>query len=180
MYAFSMSKNSTAVFCKPAKHGSVVPWHQDSALWGLKPDAWTAETAPVLFDWWMALDPATRENGCLQLLPGSHKKGIVPHARSGGIMQEADPRQFGFDPADAVYVEAQPGDMVVWHQDMFHYSGPNRSDRPRLAAVGTYVAARDLPLMRRLRPDAKLLDKVPVALDGRAVELPEYVPAVAD
>ncbi len=68
----------SSVFMKPAKTGSATPWHQDNGLWR------DGETEP--FNIWMAIDPATRENGCLQFLPGSHREPIVDHVLyPGGI-----------------------------------------------------------------------------------------------
>ena len=57
-------------FLKPARTGSATPWHQDNGLWR------DGDTAA--FNFWMALDPATRANGCLQMMPGSHKGGDHP------------------------------------------------------------------------------------------------------
>ena len=51
-------------FLKPARSGSATPWHQDNGLWR------DGDTEP--FNFWMALDPATIENGCLQMIPGSY------------------------------------------------------------------------------------------------------------
>ena len=63
------------VFCKPAQVGREVPWHQDGEYWPIRPLA----TCSV----WIALDPATPENGCMRYLPGSHAVGSAyPHRDS--------------------------------------------------------------------------------------------------
>ena len=60
------------VFCKPASEGYETPWHQDGHYWPIRPLA----TCTV----WVALDPSTRANGCLRVIPGSHQgKQLHPH-----------------------------------------------------------------------------------------------------
>src|SRR5579862_9443676 len=59
------------LFCKPAKHGGVVAWHQDFSYWTF--------TKPMHhLTCWIGLDDATKENGCLYYVPGSHKWGLLP------------------------------------------------------------------------------------------------------
>ena len=57
---------NSSFFAKPAGGGHATPWHQDGEYWPIRPLA----TCTV----WIALDPATPENGCLEVIPGSHKK----------------------------------------------------------------------------------------------------------
>jgi ectoine hydroxylase-related dioxygenase (phytanoyl-CoA dioxygenase family) len=156
-------------FLKPAGHGAEVPWHQDTATWGVPAGAWTAADAPQIFDYWLALDRADPDNGCLELLPGSHQRGLFPHVDLGGLLPEANPAAFGFDPAQRVVVTAEPGDLVVYHPDLFHRSCPNRSARARLAAAGTLIAPRDIPRIRALLPQLDTLERCPVYRAGRPV-----------
>jgi ectoine hydroxylase-related dioxygenase (phytanoyl-CoA dioxygenase family) len=107
-------------FAKPAKHGSAAPWHQDQALWHI----WL----PTSLTCWIALDPCTRENGCLQFVPGSHRKGMVPH-ENGQIIQPHS----HFDPDEVVYMEMDKGDAVFFDPKTFHASDPNRSPNRRLS-----------------------------------------------
>src|SRR5437588_4303458 len=58
-------------FCKPAKHGGVVAWHQDYSYW-------TRTTPMNHLTCWIGLDDSTRENGCLQYVPGSHRWPLLP------------------------------------------------------------------------------------------------------
>src|SRR5215203_5890701 len=59
------------LFCKPAKHGGVVAWHQDFSYWTF--------TKPMHhLTCWIGLDDANKENGCLYFVPGSHKWGLLP------------------------------------------------------------------------------------------------------
>ena len=75
----------SSVFVKPAKSGAATPWHQDNGLWR------DGETEP--FNFWMALDQAKRENGCLQFIPGSHKTEIVEHVLYADSIHGELPRE---------------------------------------------------------------------------------------
>src|SRR5207302_1562997 len=59
------------LFCKPARHGGVVAWHQDYSYW-------TRTTPLAHLTCWIGLDDSTRENGCLNYVPGSHKWPDLP------------------------------------------------------------------------------------------------------
>jgi len=120
-------------FLKPAKTGSATPWHQDNGLWR------DGETEP--FNFWMALDPATKQNGCMQFIPGSHKTQIVEHVIYEDSIHGELPRDRVREMIDAHgvhHIELQPGDVVCWHSSLWHYSPPNTSDQSRIAVAGVY------------------------------------------
>ena len=173
--------NAGAIFMKPAHHGSPVPWHQDSAAWGLQAGAYETGETPLLFDYWLALERATLENGCLQFIPGSHKLGVVSHTakKDGELVRTIKPDDFGYDAASIVPVEANAGDLLIWHQDMFHASGPNRSAHSRAAVAGTFISRKDLARMREQRPKDTGLG-IPICVEGRPVSLKDPVPATAE
>ena len=120
-------------FLKPAKTGSATPWHQDNGLWR------DGESEP--FNFWMALDPATKANGCLQAIPGSHKGEIISHVLYEDSIHGELPREqvkamvakHGLH-----HIELAPGDVVCWHSSLWHYSPPNTSDQGRIAIAGVY------------------------------------------
>lgn len=132
----------SSVFMKPARTGSATPWHQDNGLWR------DGETEPANI--WMAVDPATKENGCLQVIPGSHREPIVPHVLYEGGLHGEIPRE-EVERAKQKYgvhhIELEPGSAVFWHSNLYHYSPPNTSDRGRIAAAAVYctpaLAARN-------------------------------------
>jgi hypothetical protein len=109
------------------------PWHQDWSYWG----------GSHKISVWIALDAATPENGCLQLLPGSHLKPIdhdhvnVPQ----GFGNRLDLANRGFDPSKVVTTPAEPGDAVYFHDLTLHASLPNKTGEDRRALIITY---RDL------------------------------------
>lgn len=165
--------NAGGFFLKPPRHGSITPWHQDSAAWSMPPGPYDPNE-PMMFDFWIAIDRATKENGCLQLIPFSQKLGRIAHQQQGNKLTEVDPRDHGYNPEqDAVACEMEPGDILVWHQNALHYSGPNRSDKQRIGLAGTFIAKRDVPWMRAIRPGNKYLDYLPVCENGRPLDLPK-------
>jgi ectoine hydroxylase-related dioxygenase (phytanoyl-CoA dioxygenase family) len=127
------------MFCKPALHGSEVPWHHDSAYW---PDA-----EPNLLSCWLAVDDVTVDNGCLQFLPGSHREHFPHH-----VIQTSNPNnltvQPGYaDPAKQVPVEIKAGSMSIHHSLCVHRSLPNTSGRSRRGLILIYLPA-DLKFIR--------------------------------
>ena len=118
-------------FLKPALSGSATPWHQDNGLWR------DGDIEP--FNFWMALDPATIENGCLQMIPGSYKTEIVPHVLYEDSIHGELPKERVEEMIDTYgieHVELQPGSIVVWHSSAWHYSPPNTSEKGRIAIAG--------------------------------------------
>jgi len=111
------------------------PWHQDWPYWE------GAHKVSV----WIALDPATPENGCLKLLPGSHREAArhanVTPAAGEGFGLRLKPGEVDED--KAVVVPAAPGDAVLFHDLTLHASYPNHSGRDRWALISTYRSASE-------------------------------------
>ena len=136
------------VFCKPAVEGYETPWHQDGHYWPIRPLA----TCTV----WVALEPSTVHNGCLRVIPGSHRArtlGEHLHEDRSDLTLNQRMADAAFDPAQAVDLELQPGQMSMHDVYMIHGAEPNRSAQRR-----TGVALRYFPTSshfdRRLRPVA--------------------------
>lgn len=98
----------------------------------------------------LAIDPATRENGCLQVIPGSHKLGYIglsDDSKGGQIMKgltaEDELRAKGLDPDSIVWLEQEPGDIALWGLLTVHGSLPNRSENDRAFAISSYVRAEN-------------------------------------
>jgi len=115
--------HSSKLMCKPAHGGRRKPWHQDFAYW--------ADMQPKQVTVWGAIDPATRENGCIQVIPGSHLKGLVPHHNGEDYMID----EVQIDESDIVHAVMDPGDMLFFNVLLLHASAPNLSDRPRLSTI---------------------------------------------
>lgn len=142
---------------KDAKVGGAWAWHQDYGYWYQN---------GVLFPWLtsasIAVDPATRENGCLQVLRGSHLMGRIDHILTGDQagadlerVREAEKR------LPLVYVEMEPGDVLFFHSNLLHRSDQNKSDKPRWSMICCYNAARNDPYKEHHHPRYTPLSKVP-------------------
>ncbi|MBV9441813.1 MAG: phytanoyl-CoA dioxygenase family protein, partial [Acidobacteriaceae bacterium] len=116
---------------------------------------------PDLTSAFLAVDPATRENGCMQVLSGSHRMGRLDHILTGDQagadlerVHEAEKRLL------LVYVEMDPGDVLFFHANLLHRSDQNRSDKPRWAMICCYNAARNDPYKEAHHPRYTPLLKV--------------------
>jgi phytanoyl-CoA hydroxylase len=121
------------MFCKPAKHGSEVPWHQDSGYW--------PAAEPRLLSCWLAIDDVTLQNGCVRFVPGTHKAQI-PHVEV--ITDNPNNLAARPDLCDAskeVPVEMTAGSIGFHHSLALHRSFPNLSDKPRRGLVMIYLPA---------------------------------------
>lgn len=119
------------LFCKPAKHGGVVAWHQDYSYW-------TRSVPMQHLTAWVGLDDASRENGCLQYIPGSHRWGLLEKPSLTGEMKGL--AQFlDKDQARAlenpIPIEMEKGYATFHHPLLVHGSFENLSERPRRAFV---------------------------------------------
>lgn len=118
------------LFCKPARHGGVVAWHQDYSYW--------TRTQPMAhLTCWIGLDDSRRDNGCLQYVPGSHRWSLLPKPILAGNMdslrEALTPAQLSeFQP---VSIELERGECAFHHPLMLHGSQANSTDRPRRATV---------------------------------------------
>lgn len=118
------------LFCKPARHGGVVAWHQDYSYW-------TRTTPLAHLTCWIGLDDSTLENGCLHYVPGSHKWADLPKPVLAGGLEESrrslpEELQEKFKP---VAVEMKKGEASFHHARTMHGSGANDTPRPRRATV---------------------------------------------
>lgn len=140
---------------KPAYHGGEVFWHQDNGYWRCEP--------PDLVSIWIALDDADTENGCMNVIPGSHLEGLVSHGRAETERGEVPALlQVAADAGRAVPVPVAAGHAMVHHCLTLHQTEPNRSPRDRRAMVIHYMPAgtrnsqgevmREKPLLRGSLP----------------------------
>jgi phytanoyl-CoA hydroxylase len=120
---------SDTIFVKPARHGIEAPPHQDSVFW--------PRLDPRAINFWMAIDPATVENGCLWIIPGSHVTEL-PHER--GAHQSWLLRDDQIDAGRQIPIELPPNAAIFMDSALIHRSYGNRSDRSRRAMTAVYVA----------------------------------------
>ena len=142
-------------FPKFAHDKSYVSWHQDAAYWGLSP--LNVTTA------WIALVPSTRENGCMRVIPGTHR-GLLPQRETyaeANMLSRGQEIAVEVDESLAINFVLQPGEFSLHHIGIVHGSGPNTSDASRIGLAVRYVSpdvvqqgrARDMVLLARGRDD---------------------------
>ena len=142
---------------KRPRTGGAWSWHQDYGYWYqngcLFPDMASA---------FIAIDPNTKANGCLQVLRGSHKMGRIEHGRFGD-QTGADP-----DRVDAakknmeiIYVEIEPGDTLFFHSNTLHRSDQNTSEHPRWSLLCCYNTKHNNPYKESHHPFYEPIEKMP-------------------
>jgi ectoine hydroxylase-related dioxygenase (phytanoyl-CoA dioxygenase family) len=148
------------LFCKPSHHGGVVAWHQDYSYW-------TRTTPMAHLTCWIGLDDATRDNGCLLYIPGSHRWPLLPITGLAGdmdsirtVLSEEQRQQF-----QPVAIELKKGECAFHHPLMVHGSRENSTSRQRRATVINVI--RDGVCSES---DEPLLCGVPPIARGRKVE----------
>lgn len=149
------------LFCKPARHGGVVAWHQDYSYW--------TRTGPIQhLTCWTGLDDANEENGCLQYVPGSHRWKLLNKTALAGDMEglyehldDEQKEQF----ANKVPIEMRAGYGTFHHPLLVHGSYANRSERARRAFVLNVFADGT-----RSNVNEQLLEGVPAVEAGRKME----------
>ena len=134
------------VFCKPPLEGYETPWHQDGHYWPIRPLA----TCTV----WLALEDSKVDNGCLRVVPGSHRaKQLHDHLHEDRVdltlQQRLAPGTF--DEAEAADVELEAGEMSLHDVYMIHGARPNTSSRRRTGVALRYMPSTSL-FDRSLRP----------------------------
>jgi non-haem Fe2+, alpha-ketoglutarate-dependent halogenase len=135
------------VFYKPPHDASYASWHQDSVYsgWHLTPSVSA----------WIALTSSEPANGCMRVIPGSHKQGILEHenVQDPNLLNKRGERlRMDVDESQAVDVVLKPGEMSLHHTNIVHGSNPNTSDGPRIGFIVRFVTNlstnRDRQVMR--------------------------------
>jgi non-heme Fe2+,alpha-ketoglutarate-dependent halogenase len=129
------------VLCKYPREPGFVAWHQDNYYSNL-------HLTPSL-SVWIALLDSTVENGCMRVVPGSHRQGALPHEEKGhadNLLKGGHEIQVDVKEADAVDVVLRAGEISMHHVAIIHGSRPNHTDTQRLGFIVRFVtSAYDLP-----------------------------------
>ena len=126
---------------KEAQTGGAWAWHQDYGYWYEN-----GVLFPDLCSVFIAVDPCTRENGCMQVLARSQQMGRVTHMKVGD-QTGADPERVAavVERLPLVYVEMAPGDALFFHANLLHRSDQNKSPNDRWALICCYNAKHNDP-----------------------------------
>jgi hypothetical protein len=119
--------------CKPPGDGMAVLWHQDGSYWPLEP--------MEVITFWLALTPSTPENGCMRVIPRTHRAELneliqrqdVPNVLNSGMDESL------VDESRALDLVLQPGDVSAHHPNIIHGSNPNASSQWRRGLTIRYI-----------------------------------------
>lgn len=142
---------------KRPQEGSAFRWHQDSPYW-----AHASRHLDRLPNVMLALDDADEENGCLRVVRGSHRRGLLPGRQGDGVLGPlfTDPRFF--DENEQVAAAMPAGSLLFFSPHTVHGSEPNRSGRARRACVLTYQPPGFDMFKRRGRREWAVGDAAPL------------------
>jgi ectoine hydroxylase-related dioxygenase (phytanoyl-CoA dioxygenase family) len=142
---------------KEPKVGGAWEWHQDYGYWYKNGCLF-----PDMLSVFIAIDPCTRENGCMQVLRGSHKLGRIEHGfageQTGADMERVEEAKKRLE---LVYCEMQPGTALFFHGNTLHTSEANLSEQPRWGLICCYNSKHNDPYKEHHHPGYTPLHKVP-------------------
>jgi non-heme Fe2+,alpha-ketoglutarate-dependent halogenase len=124
----------TGWFAKMPGDKKYVSWHQDATYWGLHP--------PHVTTAWVALSDSIPENGCMRVVPGSHKKPLLPHRDTyepQNALSRGQEVAVQVDEAEAVDLVLSPGEISLHDVAIVHGSKANTSDKPRIGIAVRYM-----------------------------------------
>jgi phytanoyl-CoA hydroxylase len=123
---------------KQARYSTATGWHRDSRYWQFQ----RAE----LISSWLALRQETPENGCLLVIPGSHRVEVDSHQLDAAQFLRTDLEDNQALLAQAQTVPLNAGDLLLFHSNLFHAAGRNQTGSTKLSLVFTYRAQNNPPV----------------------------------
>lgn len=143
---------------KEPRVGGAWEWHQDYGYWYKNEFLFPDQMISVM----VAITDANRENGCLQVIKGSHKMGRVEHGFAG---EQVGASQHYVDLAlktmDLVYVEIKAGDALFFHSNLLHRSEANLSEKPRWSLISCYNRRGNVPYNESSKSSITPVEVVP-------------------
>ncbi|MBI3283247.1 MAG: phytanoyl-CoA dioxygenase family protein [Burkholderiales bacterium] len=125
------------IMSKQPEYSTATGWHRDSRYWNFQ----RAELVSA----WLALRAETVENGCLLVIPGSHRLELEAAQLDAAQFLRADAAQNRALLASAQAVPLQQGDLLLFHSKLFHAAGKNQTEATKFSLVFTYRAADNMP-----------------------------------
>ncbi len=142
---------------KEPKVGGAWEWHQDYGYWYLNGCLF-----PDMLSVFIAVDPCTKENGCMQVLRGSHSMGRIDHGfvgeQTGADLERVEQAKKRME---LVYCEMEPGTALFFHSNLLHTSEANLSEHPRWGLICCYNTKHNNPYKEHHHPCYTPLDTVP-------------------
>lgn len=126
------------IMTKHPGYSSATLWHQDNRYWSFDEQN--------LISVWTALGDETRENGCLRVIPGSHRLALEPGCFDAAMFLRPDLANNKKLIQAAERVELHRGDVLFFHSKLFHAAGRNLSAEVKYSLVYTYHQTRNRPI----------------------------------
>lgn len=138
------------VMLKEPRVGGAWEWHQDYGYWYNNGCLY-----PTMASCYIAIDQATKENGCLQVIRGSHQIGRVDHLRTDGGQTGADMDRVNaaLERMEHLHVEMSPGSALFFHGNLLHRSDRNSSENPRWSLICCYNTRGNDPFKKSHHPN---------------------------
>ncbi|MCM2681253.1 phytanoyl-CoA dioxygenase family protein [Echinimonas agarilytica] len=133
---------STKIMMKEPFVGGAWEWHQDFGYWHKDNYLLRSDIVSCM----IGVNRATIENGCLQVLKGSHQLGRLDHNKTGD--QKGADMEFveqAMKSHELINVELEPGDVLFFHCNLLHKSNQNRSSEPRWSMICAYNTLSNRP-----------------------------------
>jgi ectoine hydroxylase-related dioxygenase (phytanoyl-CoA dioxygenase family) len=136
----------SVIFYKPPRDSGYVAWHQDGVYSGL-------HLTPSVSAW-IALTQSDSANGCMRVIPGSHKRRLnhINDRDEANLTQRGEQVATVINEAEALDVVLQPGEMSLHHSSIVHGSRPNTSDAPRVGFIVRFatdqIRNQAMPMLR--------------------------------
>lgn len=126
------------IMTKHPRYSTATGWHKDLRYWHFQ--------QPDLINAWLALGDETPKNGCMRLLPGSHRQDFAAERLDDDqfLREELEENEPLIDTAQSVPLD--PGDVLFFHAGAFHAAGRNTTDTLKMAVVTTYYRPDNAPL----------------------------------
>jgi phytanoyl-CoA hydroxylase len=143
---------------KEPKVGGAWEWHQDYGYWYKNEFLFPGQMISVM----VAITDANKENGCLQVIKGTHKMGRIEHGFSG---EQVGASQHYVDLAlktqEIIYVEIKAGDALFFHSNLLHRSEANLSDNSRWSLISCYNRSANVPYNEPSKSSTVPIEAVP-------------------
>jgi ectoine hydroxylase-related dioxygenase (phytanoyl-CoA dioxygenase family) len=126
---------SSHFICKDAHVGRATPWHEDSSYWQSRVDGFEQ-----IITVWLAIDRSGKDNGCMRVIPGTHRNGFSDYESVDGSVNTFDTQVRGVNEDKAVYFALEPGECSLHDSRIIHGAAANTSAHRRCGYTMRYFS----------------------------------------
>lgn len=141
---------SSHFICKDAYTGRATPWHEDSAYWNGRLSGYDK-----IVTVWLAIDRSNRDNGCMRVIPGTHRNGFSEYEPVDGGRNLFSTQIKQIDDRNAVYFELERGECSLHDSRIIHGAAPNTSPYRRCGYTMRYFST-ELKVLPEKNPNFKI------------------------